>query len=130
MAQQQDTAPFIRSRRIKRTIRIQEENKPKSLMFDVVAEYPSDALPEWFAPLQAIVEDETFTSMVINLGNRVIYHLSIVSPVETSAPAEQKKKTKLVPYTDPSDVHVDTDSDGYEIQSVNAVLRLRREEVK
>lgn len=74
-----DTAPFVRSRRIKRKIRIQEENQPKSLTFDVVAEYSSDDLPEWFAPLQAIVEDETFTSMMINLGDRVRYSITLVS---------------------------------------------------
>src|SRR5882672_1273272 len=79
-----DTSPFIRSARIKRQIRIQEVNNPPSTLFDATVEYPSDELPEWFAPLQAIVEDETFTSMVIFLGakttpGKVSYRISVAS---------------------------------------------------
>lgn len=73
----EDTAPFIRSRRIKRQIRIEERNIPPSSVFDTTVEYASDQLPEWFAPLQPIVEDETFTSMTINLGGKVQYYISI-----------------------------------------------------
>lgn len=50
--------------------------------FDVKVVYPSTALPEWFAGLQSIVEDETFTAMTITLGNgRVRYHISIADAV-------------------------------------------------
>lgn len=74
-----DTSPMVRSRRIKRFIRIQEENVPPSSLFDTTVEYPSDALPEWFAGLQSIVEDETFTSLDISIGEgRVLYHITIV----------------------------------------------------
>lgn len=73
-----DTSPFVRSRRIKRNIHIQEINTPPSSVFDIGVNYPSDELPEWFAPLQPIVEDETFTNMEINLGDRVKYLISIV----------------------------------------------------
>ena len=74
-----DTSPMIKSRRIKRRVRIEERNTPPSTLFDVTVEYPSDALPEWFASLQPVIEDETFTSMVINLGGRVHYHITIVN---------------------------------------------------
>lgn len=74
-----DTSPFVKSRRIKRMIRIQEVNTPPSSLFDVTTEYPSDNLPEWFAGLQSIVEDETFTSMTITLGDKVKYYISLVS---------------------------------------------------
>ena len=71
--QPKDTSPFIKSQRIKRNIHIQEINTPPSSLFDTHVNYPSDELPEWFAPLQPIVEDETFTSLSINLGTRVQY---------------------------------------------------------
>jgi hypothetical protein len=77
-----DTAPMIKSRRIKRRVRIQEINNPPSSLFDTTVEYPSDALPEWFQGLQSIVEDETFTSMKINLGNRVHYRITLVESEE------------------------------------------------
>jgi len=72
-----ETAPFVASRRIIRNIRIQERNNPPSLAFDVDVVYASDALPEWFQGLQSIVEDETFTNMLINLGDSVHYLISI-----------------------------------------------------
>lgn len=72
-----DTAPFIRSARVKRLIRIEEKNDGGSLLFDTIVEYPSNELPEWFQPLQPIVEDHAFTSMVIN-NNSVHYHITIV----------------------------------------------------
>ena len=87
----QDTAPFIRSRRIKRLIRIQEQNTPPVSLFDVTVEHPSDQLPEWFAPLQPIVEDETFTDMHINLGQKTHYHLSIVGALSEGPEAEQQR---------------------------------------
>lgn len=83
-----DTSPMIKSRRIKRRVRIEERNTPPSALFDVAVEYESDALPEWFQGLQSIVEDETFTSMVINLGGRVHYHITIVN--ESAQGAAQK----------------------------------------
>ena len=72
-----ESAPFVASRRIIRNIRIQERNNPPSIAFDVDVVYASDALPEWFQGLQSIVEDETFTNMLINLGDKVHYLISI-----------------------------------------------------
>jgi hypothetical protein len=74
---EKDTSPLVKSRRITRHIRIEERNDPPSSLFDITVVYPSDALPEWFAPLQPIVEDETFTKMLINLGNKTYYRISI-----------------------------------------------------
>lgn len=82
MSEQKDTSPLVKPTRHKQTIRIQEINNPPSSLFDVTVEYPSDKLPEWFAPLQPIVEDSTFTSMDINLGDRVRYHIEIVDKKE------------------------------------------------
>lgn len=77
-----DTSPLVKPTRHKQIIRIQEINNPPSSLFDTIAEYPSDELPEWFAPLQSIVEDDTFTSMDIHLGDKVAYHISIVDKKE------------------------------------------------
>jgi hypothetical protein len=79
MNEKKDTSPMISSRRIGRSIQIEERNDPPMPnTFDVKVVYPSTALPEWFAGLQSIVEDETFTSMTITLGNgRVRYHVTI-----------------------------------------------------
>jgi hypothetical protein len=77
MSEKQDTSPMVKSRRVKRLVRIQEINTPSSELFDTTVEYPSDDLPEWFAGLQSIVEDETFTSMDINLGDKVRYHITL-----------------------------------------------------
>jgi hypothetical protein len=63
-----DTAPFVISPRFKRVVCIQEVNTPPSSLFDTTVQYESSELPEWFAGLQSIVEDETFTSMIIYLG--------------------------------------------------------------
>lgn len=79
MAKTKDTSPLVTSRRVKRQVRIQEENTPPVALFDTTVDYPSDDLPEWFQGLQSIVEDETFTSMDINLGGKVRYHITIVS---------------------------------------------------
>lgn len=78
MTEKKDTSPMIKSMRIKRMIRIEEANTPPSPVFDTCVEYPSYELPEWFSGLQSIVEDETFTSMEINLGDRVKYLISLV----------------------------------------------------
>lgn len=94
--EKKDTSPiFGRARRIKRRIRIEERNDPPMPnTFDVTVEYASDELPEWFAPLQAIVEDETFTSMVITLGphrlggGKTEYYISLA---EQSDKPEQSK---------------------------------------
>lgn len=83
--EKKDTSPLVKSRRIKRQIRIQEVNNPPSSLFDITVEYPSDQLPEWFAGLQSIVEDETFTSLEINLGERVRYRIAIASEAALKA---------------------------------------------
>ncbi len=71
-----DTAPMVQARRIKRAIEIQERNTPRSTLFDVTTFYMSDRLPQWFTGLQSIVEDEYFTSMVIQLdAGSVKYHI-------------------------------------------------------
>lgn len=80
--QKKDTSPLVKPTRHKQTVRIQEINNPPSSLFDTTVEYPSDELPEWFAPLQSIVEDSTFTSMDIHLGDKVTYHISIVDKKE------------------------------------------------
>lgn len=86
-----DTSPIVKAKRIKRQVRIEEKNTPSSWLFDVTVEYPSDALPEWFQGLQPIVEDETFTSMIINLGDKVHYHVTIVSEVAQGAAQKSKE---------------------------------------
>ncbi len=80
--QKKDTSPLVKPIRHKQTIRIEEIHTPVSPVFDVTVEYPSDDLPEWFAPLQSIVEDDTFTSMDVHLGEQVRYHISIVDKKE------------------------------------------------
>lgn len=77
-----DTSPLVKPTRHKQTVRIQEVNTPPSSLFDTTVEYPSDELPEWFAPLQPIVEDSIFTSMDIHLGDKVTYLISIVDKKE------------------------------------------------
>jgi len=77
--QKKDTSPLTKARRIKRLVQISEEHAPPSSRFDRSVEYPSDDLPEWFAGLQSIVEDEMFTSMEIRInGGEVFYHISIL----------------------------------------------------
>jgi hypothetical protein len=89
MNEKKDTSPMIRSRRIERSICIEERNEPPMPnTFDVKVTYKSTMLPEWFQGLQAIVEDETFTSLMISLGNgRVRYHVTIAD----SKVSEQEK---------------------------------------
>jgi hypothetical protein len=77
-----DLSPMIVTRRIKRMVQIREMNHPPSSLFDVTVQYPSIALPDWFKGLQSIVEDETFTTMTINLGGRTYYRLTIVRDLE------------------------------------------------
>ena len=74
---EKDTSPLVKSRRTKRQIQIEERNDPPTALFDITVVYPSDDLPEWFRGLQSIVEDETFTKMLINLGNKTYYHITI-----------------------------------------------------
>jgi hypothetical protein len=83
--EKRDTSPLVPSRRIKRHICIEERNDPPISLFDTTVVYASDHLPEWFAPLQPIVEDETFTKMLINLGGKTFYHLSIAGDDDTPA---------------------------------------------
>lgn len=71
-----DTSPMISSIRHKKRIRIQEVNDIAT-SFDTTVEYPSDALPDWFKPLQPIVEDWVFTSMQIHLET-THYHITVV----------------------------------------------------
>lgn len=74
-----DTAPIVPPRRVRKLVRIEEANNPPAPnTFDVTTQYQSDELPLWFRPLQAVIEDDTFTSMTINLGDRVEYRISIV----------------------------------------------------
>jgi hypothetical protein len=82
MDKEKDTSPLVKSRRIKRHIQIKERNNPPITLFDTTVVYPSDDLPEWFAGLQSIVEDETFTKMLINLGGKVFYHITIADVTE------------------------------------------------
>lgn len=63
-----DTAPLVRSKRIRRMILISEINET-AISLNQVHTYDSDRLPEWFRPLRPIVEDETFTRMLITLGD-------------------------------------------------------------
>lgn len=70
-------------------VKIQEMNNPPAPnTFDISVAYPSDKLPEWFSHLQPIVEDTTFTSMEINIG-QTCHHITlfqdgeeIIKPVE------------------------------------------------
>jgi hypothetical protein len=74
-----DTSPFIQPIRVKRLVVIQEINTPPAPnTFDTTTVYPSDALPEWFAPLQPVLEDRTVDSMDITIGGgRVRYHITL-----------------------------------------------------
>lgn len=74
-----DTAPFITPTRVKRVVTIQEINDPPAPnTFDTTVNYSSDALPEWFAPLQPILEDRTVDGMGIKIGGgRVLYNISL-----------------------------------------------------
>lgn len=92
MLEKRDTSPMVKTRRIQRQVRIQETNNPPCSLFDTTVEYSSDDLPEWFAPLQAIVEDETFTDMRINLGGRVVYHITLVDEAERIHPVLREKE--------------------------------------
>lgn len=76
-----DTSPFVPPTRIKRKVTIQEINDPPMPnTFDVTVEYPSDGLPEWFAPLQPVLEDRTVDSLDITIGGgRVRYHISMTN---------------------------------------------------
>lgn len=75
-----ETGPIVPPRRVRKLVRVEEVNNPLSTIFDAVKQYKSDELPLWFRPLQAVIEDEQFTSMTINLGDRVEYRISIIAP--------------------------------------------------
>lgn len=98
--EKKDTSPFVRSQRIERMIIIKEENNPPSDTFDVTVTYPSTDLPEWFAPLQPIVEDETFTSMTIDLGGRTCYKISVEGPVQKYNREMDERNRDLKKYID------------------------------
>lgn len=72
-----DTSPFVKPTLVKKMVRIQEVNTPPAPnTFDITVEYSSDELPEWFAPLQPVLEDETVNSMTITIGGgRVVYKI-------------------------------------------------------
>ncbi|MGH2478115.1 MAG: hypothetical protein ACRDHW_00450 [Ktedonobacteraceae bacterium] len=74
-----DTSPMIPPTRVKRQVTIQEINDPPMPnTFDTTVEYPSDGLPEWFAPLQSILEDQTVDGLDIVIGGgRVRYHITL-----------------------------------------------------
>lgn len=79
MTDKKDTSPiFGPSRRIKRYVEIEEQNDtPMPNTFDTRVSYYSDNLPEWFAPLQPIIEDTSFTRMEITLGDGLVtYQIS------------------------------------------------------
>ena len=98
-----DTSPMIPSKRHKKLVRIQEVNTPPSTLFDTTVEYLSDELPEWFAPLQPIVEDETFTKMIINLGEKVRYHITAIradNKDEQDIEPDQAQPGDLIEYRD------------------------------
>lgn len=73
--QQKDISPMVPYKRYKRRVHIEEKNDIMK-SFDTTVDYESDDLPEWFKPLQPIVEDSVFTSMVINLDT-THYHITI-----------------------------------------------------
>lgn len=99
--EKKDTSPMIRSKRIIRDIRIEEINNPPAPnTFDTVVVYRSDDLPEWFEGLRAIVEDDTFSSMMINLGDRVRYEISIAAnedQIKQAMEALAKKQLAVIP---------------------------------
>jgi len=80
-----DTSPvFGNAPRHKKLVTIKQVNEFAPSL-DVTAHYPSDELPEWFATLQSIVEDEGFSNrgqIVITLGSddgtggSVKYHIT------------------------------------------------------
>ena len=70
-----DTSPMVQSMRSKKLVRIIEDNEVMIYMNTSVL-YSSDELPEWFKPLQPIIEDWTFSSMIINLED-VHYKISV-----------------------------------------------------
>ena len=74
----EDTSPFVQPTRVKKLVRIQEINDPPMPnTFDVTVAYLSDELPEWFAPLQPVLEDQTVDSMDITIGGgSVRYHIT------------------------------------------------------
>ncbi|HLZ64431.1 MAG TPA: hypothetical protein VKR06_46480 [Ktedonosporobacter sp.] len=82
---EKDTSPvFGRAPRLRKIVTIKQVNEFAPSM-DVTAVYLSDELPEWFAPLQSIVEDEGFSSrgsIVITLGSddgtggKVVYNIT------------------------------------------------------
>ncbi len=76
---EKDTSPFVQPTRVKRQVTIQEINDPPAPnTFDTTVAYPSDALPEWFAPLQPVLEDRTVDSLDITIGGgRVHYHITM-----------------------------------------------------
>ena len=76
---EKDTSPLVPPTRVKRHVTIQEINTPPALnTFDVTVQYLSDDLPEWFAPLQPVLEDMTVDSLDIVIGGgRVRYHITL-----------------------------------------------------
>jgi hypothetical protein len=76
--EEKDTSPFVPPTRVQKQITIQEINTPPAPnTFDVTVSYPSDSLPEWFAPLQPVLEDQTVDSLDIIIGGgRVRYHIT------------------------------------------------------
>lgn len=71
---QKDTSPIVAPKQVKKIVQITEHNTiTRSLNTNV--EYESGNLPEWFKPLQSIVEDTTFTSMIIVIGNGDVHYI-------------------------------------------------------
>jgi hypothetical protein len=109
MEEKKDTSPvFGRAPRHKKIVTIKQENEFAPSL-DVTAVYPSDELPEWFAPLQSIVEDEGFSSggqIVITLGSddgtggSVKYYITAVRVEEKTIEPEQARPGDIIEYRD------------------------------
>ena len=84
---------FVPSERVNRLVYLSEINTPPAPnSFDVDLIYASYNLPDWFSCLQPIVEDKTFTSLTIRLGDKTRYEISI-APV----PGKSYKKRSNLP---------------------------------
>lgn len=69
---------------MKRIIKIEENQYPPSTRLLSVT-YPSNAIPGWLAGIQPIVESEAFTSMMISMGNKLFYIITIEEEEKNAA---------------------------------------------
>ena len=77
----------------KRMIRITETNEIASI-FNTSEVRPSDDLPEWFAPLRYVVEDDGFVNLTITLGS-VHYLLSVEGQSHEPEPLSSTSATVI-----------------------------------